>query len=147
MTCLPDAVITRPELALLVADDSHVNQRVIQAMLASTHCNITVVENGRKAVDAVRAGDFDLVLMDVQMPELDGIEATKEIRLLGHAQGGDIPIVALTANAMRGDREKCLKAGMNDYVSKPIDKRELFRAINSLTADQGKPSARAGVID
>ena len=125
-----------PQLKFLVAEDNEVNQRVVQAMLASTHCSLTIVENGREAVEAVRAGNFDLVLMDVQMPELDGIKATKEIRELDQAEGDAIPIVALTASAMRGDREKYAEAGMNDYVSKPVNKRALLRAIHNLINDE-----------
>jgi CheY-like chemotaxis protein len=96
-------------------------------MLRKRGHRVDVVENGRRAVDAVREGSYDVVLMDLQMPELGGLEATREIRrLLGDRQ---LPIIALTADVMPGERERCLAAGMNDYVAKPFKAFELFAAI------------------
>ena len=84
-----------------------------------------MAENGREAVEAVKKGGYDLVLMDIQMPEMDGHEATRTIR----GAGFDLPIIAMTANAMKGDREKCLEAGMNDYLAKPVNPKELLAKI------------------
>ena len=93
------------------------------------NCQFDIVDNGLEAVAAVTRSSYDLVLMDIQMPEMDGIAATKQIRSLA-GPVGQIPIIAMTANAMQGDREKYLQAGMNDYVVKPIDQRYLLSAIS-----------------
>ncbi|MGH6644144.1 response regulator, partial [Hypericibacter sp.] len=98
------------------------------ALLARSGHRVHAVSSGVEAVAAVREGDYDLVLMDVQMPVMDGIEATRRIRALEGAKSR-IPIVAMTANAMMGDRERFLEAGMDDYVSKPIDRAALFAVI------------------
>ncbi len=115
------AAITAPvgQVRVLVAEDNRVNQLVARRMLEKAGAVVVVAENGRQALDALQREAFDLVFMDVQMPEMDGYEATVEIRRRpwGHQQ---IPIVAMTAHAMPGDRERCLTAGMDDYVSKPI---------------------------
>lgn len=96
-------------------------------MLTKAGYNLTIVGNGRLAVEtyAENHDKFDAILMDIQMPEMDGLTATRKIREAGHLE---VPIIAMTANAMKGDREKCLEAGMNDYISKPI-KRELVYSI------------------
>ena len=114
---------------LLVVDDVKVNQRLVSAMLSAVGFRIDLAANGLEAVEAVRSLPYDLVLMDVQMPEMDGLEATRQIRAIEGA-AGTVPIIAMTANAMRGDRERCLQAGMNDYVSKPIDRSTLLDRIN-----------------
>ncbi len=116
-------------LRVLVAEDNHVNQLLASAMLAKLGHRADVVANGREAVDAVRTLPYDLVLMDVMMPEMDGFEATAEIRALPPPKC-DIPIVALTANAMKGDDKICLAKGMNDYLSKPVDMLKLSTVIN-----------------
>ena len=105
---------------VLVVDDVKVNQRLVAAMLSARGFRVDLAANGLEAVKAVRSLPYDIVLMDVQMPEMDGLEATRQIRAL-KGPIGTIPVIAMTANAMRGDRELCLQAGMNDYVSKPID--------------------------
>ena len=115
-------------LHILVAEDNDINQKVISWLLAPMNCQIDIVENGVKAVAAVTRSEYDLVLMDIQMPEMDGIAATKQIRSLSGSKG-QVPIIAMTANAMQGDRENYLAAGMSDYVAKPIDQRELLSAI------------------
>ena len=104
---------------MLVAEDNPVNQRVAKHMLAKLGVVPTVVNNGREAVDEVTRQTYDVVLMDVQMPEMDGYQATVEIRKL-EPKIGHISIFAMTANAMQGDREFCLSVGMDDYIPKPI---------------------------
>jgi PAS domain S-box-containing protein len=117
-----------PPMRLLVAEDNATNQLIIRAILESLGHQVTLVGNGQEALDRVQQGDFDLVLMDVQMPVMDGPTATREIRRLAHP-ASQLPIIALTANAMPGDRESYVAAGMNDYVSKPIDPRRLMEVL------------------
>lgn len=114
---------------ILLAEDGVVNRKVAQSLLENRGHHVTSVENGQLAVDAYRNGSFDLILMDVQMPVLDGFAATEEIRRLESGTSYKIPIIALTAHAMKGDRERCLDGGMNDYVSKPFRPEELFAAV------------------
>jgi len=121
------------QLRVLLAEDNHVNQRVATYLLGKQGHTTTVVGNGREALAALAQEDFDLVLMDVQMPELDGIEATRAVRAQEILSGGHVPIIAMTAHAMRGDRERCLEAGMDDYVTKPIQIADLQRAIQAVT--------------
>ncbi|HEY7119217.1 MAG TPA: response regulator, partial [Tepidisphaeraceae bacterium] len=118
---------------ILLAEDNEVNQLVATELLARAGYECDVVPNGRLAVEAVATGRHQLVLMDCQMPELDGFEATRQIRQAEQAAGGTrrIPIVALTANAVKGDRERCLDAGMDAYVTKPLNPQELFDAIET----------------
>jgi PAS domain S-box-containing protein len=116
------------QLRILIAEDNPINQKVISSMLAPVDCQFDIVQDGLEAVAAVTRSNYDLVLMDVQMPQMDGMEATKRIRSLPN-KISEIPIIAMTANAMQGDRETYLGVGMNDYVSKPIDQRELVNAI------------------
>ena len=116
------------ELRLLVAEDNVVNRQLALALLRSLGYDADVVENGREALEALERERYDAILMDVQMPELDGLEATRRIR--ERFGSGDGPtIIAMTANAMEGDRDECLAAGMDDYVSKPIRPEELSRAL------------------
>ncbi len=117
-----------PSVQILVAEDNLVNQRVVLGLLAKLGHRADAVRNGLEAVKAVEAGAYDLVFMDCQMPELDGFEATRRIRRLSGASA-TVPIVALTANAMQGDRERCLEVGMNDYVTKPVDVGRLAAAL------------------
>jgi two-component system, sensor histidine kinase and response regulator len=121
---------------VLLAEDNEINQIVARGLLEQAGCICTVANNGREAVQQALAGEFDLILMDCQMPQMDGFEATKAIRQAEASFGGPIhrPIVALTANAIKGDREACLAAGMDEYVAKPIDPLELMRTIKSLVA-------------
>lgn len=116
-------------IKILVAEDNRINQKVIQSLLAPLNCKLHIVENGLEAYIAVQKQPFDVVLMDVQMPQMDGPTSTQRIREL-NTHVAKIPIIALTANAMKGDREYYLACGMDDYVSKPIDQRALIGAIS-----------------
>ena len=109
-----------------------VNQQVAVGMLERAGHEATVAENGREVLALLESGAFDVVLMDVQMPEMDGLEATAAIRERERATGGHLPIVALTAHAMKGDAERCLEAGMDAYLAKPLQPRELVAAIDAV---------------
>jgi len=122
-------------LRVLLAEDNKVNQALAAALLRKRRHEVTIVDNGQEAVDLVRRSEFDLVLMDVQMPVMDGFEATRVIREMESGAGRRLPIIAVTAHAMEGDRTRCLQAGMDDYVSKPIDPRELEAAIERWTGE------------
>ena len=121
---------------VLLAEDNEINQQVAKEMLENAGLVVSIAGNGKEAVQMVRAGAYDAVLMDIQMPEMGGFEATREIRKDGRFK--DLPIIAMTAHAMAGDREKSLEGGMNDHVTKPIDPDELFSAL----ARWIKPGAR-----
>ncbi|MCS6919120.1 MAG: response regulator, partial [Fimbriimonadales bacterium] len=108
-------------LRVLVAEDNYVNQKVIRRLLEKWGVELQIAENGKEALEWLSRASFDLVLMDCQMPEMDGYEATRRIRAYEAPRGLHIPIIALTANALEGDREKCLECGMDDYLSKPIN--------------------------
>jgi two-component system sensor histidine kinase/response regulator len=112
--------------AVLLAEDNLVNQRVAVGLLSKRGHDVTVVGTGQAAIEAVARRAFDVVLMDVQMPEMGGFEATAIIRERERETGGHLRIVAMTAHAMKGDRERCLDAGMDDYLTKPIDPQALF---------------------
>ncbi|HEV8000381.1 MAG TPA: response regulator [Planctomycetaceae bacterium] len=114
---------------ILLAEDNPVNQRVAMHILQKGEHSVVAVGNGREAVDALAREDFDVVLMDVQMPEMDGFEATDAIRTREQITGRHVPIVAMTAHAMQGDRERCLEAGMDDYLSKPVRAAQLLELI------------------
>lgn len=118
---------------VLLAEDNPINQLVIETMLEDLNCDVTVAENGLDALAELENGEFDIVLMDCQMPELDGYSATTRARELGY----QLPIVAVTANAMAGDREKCLSVGMNDYVSKPFTEDTIARMLEKWTSKGG----------
>jgi len=126
-------------LRILLAEDGKTNQRLAQALLEKWGHTVTIADNGAIAVQRWSEQPFDLVLMDVQMPEMDGFEATQRIRQLERGTGRHTPIIAMTARAMKGDREKCLEAGMDEYVSKPIRQRELYAAIAPLLAVDAEP--------
>ncbi|MCI0330904.1 MAG: response regulator [candidate division Zixibacteria bacterium] len=114
--------------SILVAEDNQVNRAVAEAVLSRAGYSVVCVKDGREALEVFSVRDFDLILMDVQMPEMDGMEATREIRKMTGAKSR-IPVIAMTAHALSGDKEKCLKAGMNDYVSKPIEPLELREVV------------------
>ena len=114
---------------ILLAEDEEVNQQLLQDLLEEQGWQVHAVSNGKEAVDAYREGGYDLILMDIQMPEMTGHEATSVIRFLEKQSGEHIPIIAVTAHAMEGDRQKCLDMGMDDYVAKPVKTSLLFQAI------------------
>ena len=119
-----------PALRILLAEDNLINQRVAVSILEKAGHRVTVAINGRQALDRWSEQVFDLILMDVQMPEIDGLEATAMIRSREQRTAGHIPIIALTAHAMKGDQERCLATGMDAYLSKPIDARQLIELIS-----------------
>ncbi len=119
-------------LRVLVAEDNPVNQRLVVRLLERRGHEIVLVENGRAALAALAAGPFDLVLMDVQMPVLDGFAATRELRTQEHAKGAHVPVIAMTAHAMSGDRERCLAAGMDAYLAKPVDPERLYATMHEV---------------
>ncbi|MEW5756722.1 MAG: ATP-binding protein [Pseudomonadota bacterium] len=151
-------------LSVLVAEDNPINQKLVLSILEKTPCHVTVANDGREAVELYQKKHFDLVLMDCQMPELDGYSATEEIRRMEKAgQRAPVPIIALTANAVAGDREKCLACGMTDYVSKPFTQHELFSAMGkwlrmppapqkpiaaeAVPTPDSAPAAQSGLLD
>ncbi len=125
-------------LRVLLAEDNVVNQKLATLMLQKLGHEVVVAADGRQACEHVARGDFDLVLMDMQMPELDGIEATRRIRAAGHR----LPIVAMTANARDADRDVCIAAGMNGFLAKPVRAPELDEAIRSTGAIPNQRSDR-----
>ena len=129
-----------PPLSILLVEDSEANRRVALAMLDGLGHRVSLAGDGREALERVAAEHFDAVLMDVQMPTMDGLAATAAIRAREAGSGGHLPIVAMTAHALHGDREKCLAAGMDDYVSKPVRRRSLLDAL-------GRALGRSGFAD
>ena len=123
----------RRSLHILVAEDNPINQKLAVRVLQKQGHTSVVANNGREAIEMWEQQPFDAILMDVMMPEMDGLVATTEIRQREKATGTHIPIVAITANAMVGDREKCLAAGMDDYISKPVDVAALYATLDKLT--------------
>jgi len=132
---------SRARLRVLLVEDNPLNQRVATRLLERMNYDVTVVNNGREGLEALEKEDFDIVLMDLQMPELDGFEATAAIREKERETGEHMPIVALTAHAMKGDRERCLEAGMDGYVTKPIDAGKLGEVIDGLATGAGRGGA------
>jgi len=122
----------RPPLRVLLAEDNRVNQKLALRLLEKRGHHVVLAEDGAQAVEQLQKQEFDLVLMDVQMPVMDGVEATAAVRRREKSAGGHIPIIAMTAHAMEGDRERFLDSGMDGYVSKPVHSAELFAAIDSL---------------
>ncbi len=123
-----------PPRRVLLVEDNEINRRVALGLLRSRGHQAVVAVNGQEACNRLADQEFDVVLMDMQMPVMDGYEATAAIRNREHQTGGHIPIVAMTAEALKGDRERCLTAGMDDYVSKPISPAEMYRAIEQFPA-------------
>ena len=127
-------------LHILVAEDTPFNQKFILRLLDRWGHQAVIVENGQKALEAFNKDEFDIVLMDVQMPEMDGFEAASAIRESEKQTGGHIPIIAMTAHAMKGDRERCIEAGMDEYIPKPISSDMLLKAIQTLVPEATQES-------
>ena len=127
---------------ILMAEDNEANQFVAEELLSAVGARLDIADNGREALEKLEVNlDYDAVLMDMQMPVMDGLTAAREIRR--RWPECQIPIIALTANAMKGDMERCLKAGMNDYVSKPIDRKDLIMALTRWI--ESKPRSERGI--
>jgi len=151
LTCLSPEVLSKQEktlitqhslredipiLHILLVEDNPVNQKLAVRLLEKMGHLVTVAGNGKEGFEAWQKNQFDLILMDVQMPEMDGFEATKAIREAEKETGGHTPIVAMTAHAMQGDRERCLAAGMDDYLAKPIKRKELRAVLREVAAEK-----------
>lgn len=140
----PEAkVVSKKMLKILIAEDNRTNQLVLKNMLKKENATLEITQNGNEVFEAYPNSNADIILMDMSMPEMDGLEATKAIRAYELEQGiHRTPIIALTANAMKGDREKCIEAGMDDYLSKPIRKDKLLNTINQWAPQQNcKPAS------
>jgi PAS domain S-box-containing protein len=137
---LPASVDATAPKNILLVEDGPTNQKLAMAMLRKWNHQVALATNGREAVDAWRENDFDLILMDLQMPEMDGLEATRMIRRLEWGTRMHIPIIAMTAHAMPGDMEKCLAAGMDGYISKPVRKNNLYEVLNAIAAKEPRVS-------
>jgi len=124
----PDNLRSLAGVEVLLVEDNTINQQVAREILESEGLVVSIAGNGQEAINALEARLFDIVLMDIQMPIMDGYEATRRIRAMG--KYADLPIIAMTAHAMKGDREKCLDAGMNDHITKPIEMDQLFSLLN-----------------
>ena len=134
----PAGIVTRHSLSeqrrfglrVLLAEDNAINQKLAVVLLQKAGYSVDAVDNGQRAMEKVKTEHYNAVLMDVQMPEMDGFEATRQIRRWETPLSRHIPIIAMTAHAMAGDRERCLEAGMDDYLSKPLDPKALFNLLD-----------------
>ena len=125
---------------VLLVEDNVINMEIAHAILGEEHLNITEAKNGKEALEIFqnsRLDEYDVIIMDVMMPVMDGLEATKAIRMLEREDAKKIPIIAMTANAFEEDRKACLEAGMNEHIGKPIDIPRLKRAITKLLTKKG----------
>jgi CheY-like chemotaxis protein len=127
----------RKHLRILLADDNSINRELTVRILAKRGHAVRMATNGKLAVEAVERQVFDLILMDVQMPEMDGFEATAAIRAKEKLSGMHIPIIAMTAHAMKGDRERCIAAGMDNYIAKPIRAEDLIQMVEGFSGQEG----------
>jgi CheY-like chemotaxis protein len=135
-------------LRILLAEDNLVNQRLTVRILEKLGHQVVVAQTGEDALNALATEKFDLVLMDVQMPEMDGFAATREIRRKEQGSHERLPVIAMTAHAMKGDRESCLEAGMDDYLAKPINRVELQQAIErAMKLRKEEVSAQSSAFD
>ncbi len=134
LSAVGTATVTPQSLHVLLAEDNLINQRVAMRLLEKRGHRVALATTGHEVLDWLKRQRFDLILMDVQMPEMDGLEATMAIRENEKQTGGYTPIVALTAHTMAGDRERCLQAGMDSYVNKPIEPVRLLEVVESTAA-------------
>jgi CheY-like chemotaxis protein len=134
-----DRKLSISPLHILVAEDNPVNQRLSVRMLEKMGHLVAVAQTGKEVLDALRAARFDLVLMDLQMPEMDGFAATREIRTAEQDGREHLPVIAMTAHAMEGDREECLAAGMDGYLAKPTNSEELRQMIERVMTARKEP--------
>jgi signal transduction histidine kinase/DNA-binding response OmpR family regulator/HPt (histidine-containing phosphotransfer) domain-containing protein len=139
----PASAASKRPLRILVAEDHPVNARVAAGLLEKWGHTVELAGNGKEALEALDRQRFDVVLMDVQMPEMDGFEATGAIRAREAGTGRHLPIIAMTAHALKGDRERCLEAGMDGYVAKPVQPGELFDAVETIAASRGVSELRS----
>ncbi len=129
----------KKNLRILLAEDNPINQKLAIVLLQKSGHSVDAVETGAQAFEKVKTSQYSVVLMDVQMPDMDGFEATRQIRIWEQSSHQHIPIIAMTAHAMSGDRERCIAAGMDDYVTKPLEPRVLFNVIDRWTQDLTSP--------
>ncbi|MEI8597446.1 response regulator [Vibrio sp. M60_M31a] len=135
----------RSNARILVAEDNKANQLVIREMFKRVGLSIDIAENGKQAVSMVQEYQYDLIFMDISMPEMDGMQACKAIRSLDDSKACDIPIIALTAHSLAGDKEKFLASGMNDYLSKPLRLSQLIEKINLFLNDDQEEKPRSKI--
>ena len=128
----PEASMKMSRLKILLAEDNIINQKLAIKLLEKEGHDVVVANDGQEALERFDGSAFDLILMDVQMPGVDGLMATSMIRMREQATSGHTAIIALTAHAMKGDRERCLEAGMDGYITKPIDSKKLFNTISEV---------------
>ena len=129
---------TQLKLSILLVEDNPINQKLATLLLSRYRWRVSIASNGQEALEAVTAENFDVILMDVQMPIMDGLEATRRIRAREADTGNHVPIIAMTARSMVEDKVKCLEAGMDEYVSKPVRPEKLLSAIESATKKMHK---------
>jgi CheY-like chemotaxis protein len=139
-----DAQQRHQSLQILLAEDNVINQRLAVRLLEKLGHKVVVAQSGCEALEKLQEQVFDLALMDIQMPEMDGFTATETIRQRERNTGSHIPIIAMTAHAMKGDRERCLAAGMDGYIAKPISQEELIRIIGEVLSNVQHPAVFAG---
>jgi CheY-like chemotaxis protein len=131
---------------VLLAEDNEINQKVALEFLKMRGHQVRIVNNGKEALEALGVETFEIILMDVQMPVMDGFQATATIREQERSTGRHIPIIAMTGYAMKGDRQRCLDAGMDAYISKPIRSQELFEIVESFTTAPKEKNALAPLL-
>jgi CheY-like chemotaxis protein len=135
---IPTIAVSRDKLKILLAEDNIINQKVATGIVEKMGHSVRIAGDGTEVLSIMDTESFDVILMDVQMPNMDGFDATRTIREREKLSGSHIPIIAMTAYAMKGDREKCLEVGMDGYVSKPINVNELEQALDDLIKDTTK---------
>jgi CheY-like chemotaxis protein len=133
-------------LRVLLAEDTPANQKLVTYILGKRGHNVEVVQNGKLALEALCRHDFDVVLMDVQMPVMDGFQATQAIRKLPDAKKARTPIIAMTAHALKGDAERCLGASMDGYISKPVKGEELIELVERMVCQPAGPEEQLAIL-